>query len=195
MRNLVICALFVAYPRFAAWFLCFLEERGSISTHWVEVLRESNRSNAWLDNAKVPLWVRRRCPYIFPRPYPPSFVSWRDPSREPWVCPWYAPYFESEKKKKIWFLIWEMILLHWLAKIKEMAVGGATSGILYSLLPKVIIMLQGLDSYTTWCFHKYGWPNNTSQTSRGATSHNTSSVKGLMLQGRWHCWLMQRSRP
>jgi len=26
-------------------------------------------------------------------------------------------------------------------------------------------------------------------------SHNTSSVKGLMLYGRWHCWLMWRSRP
>ena len=74
-----------------------------------------------------------------------------------------------------------MILLHCFAVIKEMAVGGATSGILYKLLPKVIITKRGLDSYTSCLFHKYGFPNNTSETSRGETSHDTSSVKSLML--------------
>ncbi len=59
-----------------------------------------------------------------------------------------------------------MILLHFLAKIEEMAVGGATYGILYNSLSKVIIIVQGLDSYIAWLFHKYGWPNNISQTSR-----------------------------
>ena len=71
--------------------------------------------------------------------------------------------------------------MHFLVEIKDVAVGGATSSILYNELPKVIITKQGLDSYIACCLHKYGWPNNTSQTSRGATSHNTSSIKGLML--------------
>ena len=75
------------------------------------------------------------------------------------------------------------------AVIKEMAVGGATSGILYNLFANVMITARGLDSYTACRFHKYGCPNNTSQTSRGAMSHNTSSVKGLMLYGRQHYWL------
>jgi hypothetical protein len=74
-----------------------------------------------------------------------------------------------------------MSLLHCFAVTKEMVVGGAISGILYSLLPKVIITARGLDSYTTCRFQKYGWPNKTLETSRGAMSHNTSSVKGLML--------------
>ena len=41
--------------------------------------------------------------------------------------------------------------------------------------------VQGLELSTTCQFYKYGWPNNTSQTSRGAASHSTSYVKGLML--------------
>jgi len=49
-----------------------------------------------------------------------------------------------------------MILLHFLADIKEMVEGGTTSDILHNLFPKVIIAVQGLNSYTTWCFHKYG---------------------------------------
>ena len=73
-----------------------------------------------------------------------------------------------------------MTLLHYLADIKEMAVGGATFCILYNLVPKEIITERGLNSYTDWCFHKYGCPNNTSQNSRGETSHSASSVKGLM---------------
>ena len=89
----------------------------------------------------------------------------------------------------------EMILLHCFAVTKEMALGGATSGILYNLFPKVTITTRGLDSYTTCCFHKYGCLNNTSQTSRGEMSQNTSSMKGLMLYGRRHCRLTQRSRP
>jgi hypothetical protein len=43
----------------------------------------------------------------------------------------------------------EMTLLHFLAEIKEIVVGDATYGILYNCLPKVIITLWGLDSYTT----------------------------------------------
>jgi hypothetical protein len=73
-----------------------------------------------------------------------------------------------------------MSLLHFFAVTKEMVVGSAISGILYNLLPKVIITARSLDSYTACRFHKYGWPNNTSETSRGSMSHNTSSVKGLM---------------
>ena len=63
-----------------------------------------------------------------------------------------------------------MSLLHYFGVTKEMAVGGATFGILYKLFSKVTIIMRGLDSYTTCRFHKYGWLNNTSQTSRGATS-------------------------
>ena len=62
--------------------------------------------------------------------------------------------------------------------VKEIAGGGTTSGILYKLFPKVIITARGLDSYTTCHLHKYGWPNNTSAMSRGATSQNTSSANG-----------------
>ena len=51
---------------------------------------------------------------------------------------------------------------------------------------KVTITTRGLNSYTSCHFHKYGCPNNTSQTSKGSTSHNTSSVKSLMLYGRQH---------
>jgi len=42
-----------------------------------------------------------------------------------------------------------MILLNCLEDLKEMVVGGAISGILYNLFPKVIIKIRGLDSYTT----------------------------------------------
>ena len=97
--------------------------------------------------------------------------------------------------RKINFLVWEIILLRCFAVVKEMTGGGTTSSILYKLFPKVIITARGLDSYTTCRLHKYGWPNNTSTTSRGATSHNTSVVNGLMLYGRWHCWQMQISLP
>jgi hypothetical protein len=46
------------------------------------------------------------------------------------------------------FLVCEMTLLHCLEKIKEIVVGSATYGIMYNRLPKVIITLRGLDSYT-----------------------------------------------
>ena len=88
-----------------------------------------------------------------------------------------------------------MISLPFLAEIKEVVVGGATYDILYNVLYKEIITMWGLDSYTTCRFHKYGCPNNTSQTSNSATSHNTSSVKGLMLSGRRHYWQSRRSCP
>jgi hypothetical protein len=83
--------------------------------------------------------------------------------------------------KKTNFSVCEMTLLHFLSEIKEIVVGEDTFGILYNCLPKVIITLWGLDSYTTCRFHKYGWPKRTSQTLRGSISHNTSSLKGLML--------------
>ena len=46
-------------------------------------------------------------------------------------------------------IVWDMILLHFLAKIKERVVDGATFDILYNFWPKVIITEQGIDSYTT----------------------------------------------
>jgi hypothetical protein len=58
--------------------------------------------------------------------------------------------------KKMNFLVYEMTLLHFLVDIKEIEVCDTTSGILYNCLPKVMITLRGLDSYTTCCFHKYG---------------------------------------
>jgi len=91
------------------------------------------------------------------------------------------PLLWERIKQKINFLICEMSVLHFLAVIKEVVVGGATSGILYNELPKEIITVRGLDSYIACHLHKYGWHNNTSETSRGVTSHNTSFVKGLML--------------
>ena len=97
--------------------------------------------------------------------------------------------------RKTNFPILEMSLLHCFTVTKEMAVGGATSDILYNLFPKVIITTLCLNSYIACRFHKYVCPNNTSQTSRGAMSHNTSSVKGLMLYGLWHYWLTRRSLP
>jgi len=85
--------------------------------------------------------------------------------------------------KKTNFPICEMALLHCLAKIKEIAVGSTTSGILYNCLPKVIITLRGLDSYIACRFHKYGWPKRTSQTSRGAISQYLVS-EGLDVVGQ-----------
>ena len=79
------------------------------------------------------------------------------------------------------FLVCDMSLLPFLAVIKDVVVGGATSGILYNELFKEIVTARGLDSYTACRLHNYGWPNNTSQTSKCVTSHNTSSVNGLML--------------
>jgi len=43
------------------------------------------------------------------------------------------------------FLVREMSLLPFLAAIKEVVVGGATSGILYNELPKEIITTRGLE--------------------------------------------------
>jgi len=83
--------------------------------------------------------------------------------------------------RKTNFLVWEMILLHCFAVIKDMVVGGATFSITYNLLAKVIVTKRGLDSYRVCHFHKYGCPNNTWEISRGETSHTTSSMKGLML--------------
>ena len=88
--------------------------------------------------------------------------------------------------RKINFLVWETILLRCFVVVKEMTGGSTTSGILYKLFPKVIIIARGLDSYRACHLHKYGWPNNTLATSRGETSQNTSSVNDLMLYGMRH---------
>ncbi len=53
-----------------------------------------------------------------------------------------------------------MILLHIIVEIKEMVAGGATFEILYSLLPKEIIIEWGLESYIACFFHKCGCPNH-----------------------------------
>jgi hypothetical protein len=84
-------------------------------------------------------------------------------------------------KKKTNFLVFKITLLDFLLEIKEIKAGDATYGILYNCLPKVIITLGGLDSYTTCRLQKYGWHKITSQKSREAISQNTSSLKGLML--------------
>ena len=60
-----------------------------------------------------------------------------------------------------------MSLLH---LTKEIVGGGGTSGIMYNLFPKVTIIARGRDSYIACRFHKYGWPNNTSETSIGEIS-------------------------
>ena len=55
--------------------------------------------------------------------------------------------------------------------------------------------LQGRDSYIAWRFHIYGCPKRTSQTSSGATSQSTSSLKGLMPYGRMNFLVMHISHP
>ena len=44
------------------------------------------------------------------------------------------PLLWERTTKKINFLVWLMNLLHFLEEIKEMAVGGATSGIMYHVV-------------------------------------------------------------
>ena len=105
----------------------------------------------------------------------------------------FSPWGHIIRKTK--FSVLEMSLLHFFAVTKEMVVGSAIFAILYNVFPKVTVTTQGLYSYTTCHFHKYGSPNNTSQTKRGSTSHNTSSMKGSMLYGKWRYWLMPRSHP
>lgn len=61
----------------------------------------------------------------------------------------------------------QMTFLHFLSEINEMEIGTTTSCILYNWLPKVWITLWGIDSYIAICFHKYGWPKITLQSSRG----------------------------
>jgi len=91
------------------------------------------------------------------------------------------PLIWEQTRQKINFLVCEMSLLAFSTVIKEVAVGGPTFGIMNNELSKEIMTAQGLDSYTACRLHKYGWPHNTSQTSRGVTSYNTLSVKALML--------------
>ena len=80
VRNLVRCDIFIVALGSAGWLPHFLEESDSILAHWVKELRKSYRSNVWLDSARVPLWVKRICPYTLPRPYPLSYVVLRYPS-------------------------------------------------------------------------------------------------------------------
>jgi len=49
------------------------------------------------------------------------------------------PLLWERTRQKMNSLVSEMSLLHFIAVIKEVAVGGATSGILYNELPKEII--------------------------------------------------------
>jgi hypothetical protein len=72
----------------------------------------------------------------------------------------FFPWGQINRKKK--FLVLEMRLLHWFVITKEMVVGDSISGILYILLPKVIIATRGMDSYRACFFHMDGWPNNSS---------------------------------
>lgn len=73
-----------------------------------------------------------------------------------------------------------MNLLNFFRKIKEMVVSGATSGILYNLFPKEIIILQGIDSYIAWRIQKYGWKSSTYQTVQMVHGDNRSSSQS--------CW-------
>ena len=102
-----------------------------------------------------------------------------EPCLEVVAIVFFFPWGRIIRKKN--FFVWEMSLLHCFAVTKEIVRGSGTSGILYNLFPKVTITVRGRDSYTACRFHKYGWPNNTSETSIGEMSHNTSSVKGLIL--------------
>lgn len=62
-------------------------------------------------------------------------------------CGYDLPVTFRENHKEKSFLVWEIILLHYLEETKETVVDGATSGILYIFLPKVIIIVRGLESY------------------------------------------------
>ena len=66
------------------------------------------------------------------------------------------PLLWERTRQKMNLLVSEMSLPPFLAVIKEVAVGGATSGILYNELHKEIITARGLDSCTTCRLHKYG---------------------------------------
>jgi hypothetical protein len=72
-----------------------------------------------------------------------------------------------------------MTFVHFLAEIKEIALGGIASGILYNFLFKVIITLRGLDSYTTWNFHKYGCPKRTLKKFEGGNITQYLLFEGL----------------
>jgi len=50
------------------------------------------------------------------------------------------PLLWKQTRQKMNFLVWEMSLPPFLVMIKEVAVGGATFGILYNELPKEIMI-------------------------------------------------------
>jgi hypothetical protein len=54
---------------------------------------------------------------------------------------------KTMKRKK--FPLLEITFLHYLVVFKETKIVGTTFGILYSFPPKVTLILQGLDSYTS----------------------------------------------
>jgi len=177
--------------------ICFLihyslEWSSNRLVHWVTTHLGSDWWSAWSDSAKAPLWggedvlVLLHDLFYF-------FLSWRGAYLEVMATEFLFPWLCVIKKTN--FPVFEMSLLHYFTVTREMVASGTTFGILCNLFPNVTITMWGLDSYIACRFHKYGWPNNTSQTSMGAMSHNTSSVKGLMLFRRWHCWLMCRSCP
>ena len=116
-----------------------------------------------------------------------------DPCLEVVATILFFPWGRIIRKKN--FPVFEMSLLHCFIVTKEIAADNGTYGIMYNLFPKVTITTRGRDSYRTCRFHKYGWHNNMSQTSRGEMSHNTLSMKGLMLYGKQHYWLTRRSHP
>ena len=60
-----------------------------------------------------------------------------EPCLEAMTKIFFFPYARIVMKKK--FLVWEKILLHCFAVLKEMAEGDTTSSVLYNLFPKVII--------------------------------------------------------
>ena len=75
------------------------------------------------------------------------FFHTEEPCIEVMATIFFFPLGKIIRKKK--FLVWEMILLHFFAKIKEMKVGSDASSISYNLLPRVIITVRGIESYTT----------------------------------------------
>lgn len=100
LRYLVTFSLFIVAHGSGAWFLHFLVWSDGISIHWVEILYESNVLNNWPESPKVPLCVRRRCPYILPQHYALAYAVLGNHSWGPWMWPRSSPYFESELERK-----------------------------------------------------------------------------------------------
>jgi len=152
-----------------------------------------DRWSAWPESKEEHMCGRWICPRSPLWPCPFIVVMWRGTIWRSW--PPSSSFLEGVSLGKQISQFWKWAYCIVLYNQRDMAVGSATSDILYNSFPKLTITTRGLDSYIACHFHKYGWPNNTSQTSRGETSHNNSFMKGLMLYGRQHCWLTWRSCP